>query len=109
MSATTPMTPPGVPDGPPAARAKRRSLGSRTAYSPIGLDAGSHSIKAVQLARSGGGESIHAATSVPRQTCGADLTAPEVLRALGVLRRQGFVGRRAVACIPPAQIGRAHV
>jgi len=75
---------------------------SRMSYSPIGLDVGSKAIKAVQLVRSGRDAAVHAAARIPRGQRVTDLTPEELLRAVGVLRRQGFVGRRAVASVPPA-------
>jgi Tfp pilus assembly PilM family ATPase len=76
----------------------------RARYSPIGLDAGARSIKAIQLAHTRAGPRIHAAASFPRIAPGEELNAAEILRAAAVLRRQGFVGEQVVVCIPSAKM-----
>ena len=73
-------------------------------YSPIGLDAGSRAMKAIQLVHTRSGPRIHAAAAFPRITPGEELNPAEVLRAAAVLRRQGFVGDRIVVCIPAAKM-----
>lgn len=73
-------------------------------YSPIGLDVGARAVKAVQCAFPGGVPTIHAAASIPRSTPGGDLSPPEAQRILATLRRQGFVGERAILSISPAKM-----
>jgi hypothetical protein len=82
---------------------------NRTTYSPIGIDAGSRAVSAVQFARDAGivpgvgsarSWKIHAATSIPRASSAEDLSPGEFLRILAALRRQGFVGTRAVSAVP---------
>jgi Tfp pilus assembly PilM family ATPase len=75
-----------------------------TNLSPIGLDLGSHSVKAVQLKRSANGQKICAAVSLPRITPGAPLDTAEIERLAGVLDRRGFVGRDVVVTIPTASL-----
>jgi len=71
--------------------------------SAIGLDLGSHSVKAVQLA---GPEShtVLASMSVPRTAPRAPLTAAEVQRVREVMDRRGFRGRDVVVAVPSAQL-----
>ena len=76
------------------------NLTRRIAYSPIGIDVGARAIKAVQLVHARDGSSMHAAASIPRLKRNEDQGPAEMLRVLGVLRRQGFVGSRAVLCVP---------
>ena len=76
----------------------------RTNYSPIGLDAGARTMKAVQLVHTRTGPRIHAAAGFPRITPGEALNPAEILRAAAVLRRQGFVGNRIVVSIPATQM-----
>lgn len=77
------------------------------AISPIGVDVGSHSIKAVQLVRTtarGGDDArawrLSAATAVRRS--GADVVpdVAEVSRFYDVLERQGFHGSKLVLALP---------
>ncbi len=75
-----------------------------TKFSPIGLDLGSHSIKAVQLKQSAGGRKICAAVSLPRLQPGSTLDAPEIERLLGVLDRRGFAGQDVVVTVPTASL-----
>jgi Tfp pilus assembly PilM family ATPase len=77
---------------------------SREARSPIGLDIGARAVKAVQLGRSRARTIIRAAAHFPRISPGEALNPAELIRALGILRRQGFVGERVVVCIPDAQL-----
>lgn len=71
--------------------------------SAIGLDLGSHSVKAVQLA---GPESstVLASMSVPRTTPRTPLTAVELQRVREVMDRRGFRGRDVVVAVPSAQL-----
>jgi Tfp pilus assembly PilM family ATPase len=77
------------------------SLG--TTYSPIGIDVGARAVSAVQLMRTGARWRLHAGASVPRAAGSDELTAAEFARTLAALRRQGFVGERAVTCVPLAK------
>lgn len=73
--------------------------------SPIGLDLGGHSVKAVQLALgSRGGPRVAATACVPRENPGAAVTARESRRILDVLRRRGFVGDEVVMACPPDKL-----
>jgi Tfp pilus assembly PilM family ATPase len=71
---------------------------------PIGLDLGAHSIKAVQLVRRGTAWQAIAATCLPRTNPGSELARADLERLLDVLRRQGFIGRRVVAALAPEKM-----
>lgn len=74
---------------------------------PIGLDVGSKSVSAVQLApRPGGGFEVAAAVRLPRGTDsgGGALTVEESARVWEVLCRQGFTGRRVVMAAPETMV-----
>lgn len=71
---------------------------------PIGLDLGAHSIKAVQLLNRGADLELLAAVCVPRTEPGADLTRSELELLIGVLQRHGFIGSRVNAALQPAQM-----
>lgn len=85
--------------------------------SPIGLDIGARTVRAVQLisrpraARRAGPPglvfpwTICAATAFPRTQPGQPLSAPEARRIADVLARQGFLGR-SVAVAPPDELVR---
>ena len=64
--------------------------------SPIGLDVGAHSVKAVQSVRGRRGWEVAVSTRFPRQSPGNPLTSEEVAEIRSVLRRQGFSGNDAV-------------
>jgi type IV pilus assembly protein PilM len=68
--------------------------------SPIGVDLGEHSIKAVQLNRRGTRWVLGAAANFPRKTAGGKLEPAEIDRLLGVLERAGFKGTSAVLAAP---------
>ncbi len=68
--------------------------------SPIGLDIGSHSIKAVQLKRSGSAWTTSASVCLERATPGAAIDLMEMHRVADVLDRRGFVGREVVVSVP---------
>ena len=72
----------------------------RHIHSPIGLDVGARTIKAVQLAHARRGWEVCAAAAFQRIAPGEEVNPAEIIRAVGVLRRQGFVGDQAVVCIP---------
>ncbi|HMN42020.1 MAG TPA: hypothetical protein PKE29_14340 [Phycisphaerales bacterium] len=78
---------------------------SPTIHSPIGIDAGSRRVNAVQLARAPRARAwrLHAGASIPRHNATQDLTPGEFLRILDALRRQGFEGDRAVAAVSPTR------
>jgi Tfp pilus assembly PilM family ATPase len=72
--------------------------------SPIGLDIGRHSVKAVQLSGVRGGWRMSAAAMVPREDPSAELSAAEVHAVAQVLGRQGFVGNTVVVAAPGEKI-----
>jgi type IV pilus assembly protein PilM len=72
--------------------------------SPIALDIGSRTVKAVQLTARSGNWSISAATSFPRALLGAAITPSEVRRMVDVLYRHNFHGRDVVLCAPPLRL-----
>lgn len=82
-----------------AGRLRQSGLG------PIGLDAGSRALKAVQARPAGSGRwRIEAAASIPRAEPGAPLSARELERLLGVLDRRGFVGTEFALAAPPEAV-----
>jgi type IV pilus assembly protein PilM len=76
-----------------------------TTRTPIGVDLGGRSIKAVQLGAAGpnGARRIHAAARFARPAA-APLDAAAAEELANVLERQGFRGRDLVVAIPPAQL-----
>jgi type IV pilus assembly protein PilM len=72
--------------------------------SPIGLDLGAHSFKAVQLRGEGADQKIVAACCLPRRIPGAALEREELLRLAEGLERQGFLGSDVVVALPPARL-----
>jgi len=64
--------------------------------SPIGLDVGTHSVKAVQSVRGRRGWEVAVSTRFPRLNPGKPLTGEEAAELRSVLRRQGFSGSNAV-------------
>jgi Tfp pilus assembly PilM family ATPase len=72
----------------------------KNSCSPIGIDVGWREVRAVQVVRGRGGARIRAAACIGRKEPGAELTAQEVSRVVAALRRQGFAGEGAVACVP---------
>lgn len=77
-----------------------------TQRGPIGLDIGDRWIKAIQL--SGDGVRIEAAASIarlsPAEADAPPLAVAEAQRLIGILRRRGFVGRRAVVAVPARSV-----
>ena len=69
---------------------------------PVGLDLGAHSLKAVQLARRGDAWRVIAAASIPRTRPGTPLEPADLLRLAETLQRQGFRGREVIVAVPPA-------
>jgi Tfp pilus assembly PilM family ATPase len=71
--------------------------------SPIGLDVGSRSIKAVQVTE---GEVPHlsALSMVPRVRPGQEVNGEEVANLRQVLKRQGFVGSDVVLAVPEERL-----
>jgi len=67
---------------------------------PIGLDLGAHSLKAVQLCQRGESFRAVAAASIPRIKPGAVLEQTDLLRLFEALQRQGFSGREAIVAAP---------
>ena len=72
--------------------------------SPIGLDLGAHSFKAVQLRNGNAGWEIATAVSLPRLAPGEPLAASEISRLKDVLDRRRFVGRDVVIAVPAASL-----
>ncbi|MCW5777055.1 MAG: pilus assembly protein PilM [Phycisphaeraceae bacterium] len=66
--------------------------------SPIGIDVGSHAIKAVQLSHAPG-RRLHAGTTMRRSAEGP-VTSDEAATIAGLLARQGFAGRDVVLSVP---------
>jgi Tfp pilus assembly PilM family ATPase len=77
---------------------------ARTTRSPIGIDAGSKYLRAVQARRDGVAWHIEAAASIPRQHPGAPVTEHEVSRFAALLDRQGFCGRDVVLAVPDEMV-----
>jgi Tfp pilus assembly PilM family ATPase len=78
---------------------------SSTALTPIGLDIGARTIKAVQLRQRGPGvpPAIHAVARCPRPDNAPPLPSAEEFAHLGeILARRGFAGRRIVLAVPSA-------
>ncbi len=80
----------------------------RPTRTPIGLDVGGSTSKAVQLRRGRDGRwAVHAAVRVPRLTPGTPLDRAEMRRLADVLRRRGFVGRDVVLAAPASLVSTA--
>jgi Tfp pilus assembly PilM family ATPase len=75
----------------------------RQQRTPIGLDLGAHSFKAVQLLQAGGAWEVIAAADVPRTQPGAEFTRTEMEDFVDVMHRQGFVGNSVNISLQPAQ------
>jgi hypothetical protein len=73
---------------------------TRNGLGPIGLDAGERTVCATQVRWETGQARLHALVVLPRIKPGTPLDADEMRRLCGVLRRQGFGGRRIVAGLP---------
>ena len=71
---------------------------------PIGIDLGSRSIKAAQLARTRDGWRVHAAVSLPRGRPDGEVDRSEVRKLRGVLDRQGFAGSKVVLAVPTGEL-----
>jgi len=71
-----------------------------TSCSPIGVDVGDRSIKAVQFAHGGHRPRICAATSVDRSGDGAGITGLEVLELRQQLSASGFRGHSLALAVP---------
>lgn len=68
--------------------------------SSIGIDIGTRYIRALQLQRVGGAWRVLAAASVPRVQQQPIVSQEELARFVGVLDRQGFIGRQVVLAVP---------
>jgi len=75
-----------------------------TKFSPVGLDVGSHSFKAVQLVKSLRKWEVASSVSLPRLTPGAPLAVAELRRLKEVLDRRGFAGSDIVVAVPSASL-----
>lgn len=73
-------------------------------HSPIGLDIGSRTVKAVQLSGHAKQCRISAATTFPRALPDAAVTSNEVRRLIDVLYRHNFHGREIVLSVPPLRV-----
>ena len=73
-------------------------------HSPIGLDIGSRTVKAVQLSGREGQRRISAATTFPRALPDTPVTSNEVRRLIDVLYRHNFHGRDIVLSAPPLRV-----
>ena len=76
----------------------------RPSRTPIGIDVGTRTLKAVQLQSAGGHYRLQRATVVPRLSPGEALNEREVNWLESILRRQGFVGVRVVLAAPAEQV-----
>ena len=76
----------------------------RSTVSPIGLDLGSYSFKAVQLARTGTSWEIARSVSLDRVAPDGPITRDELVRFGGVLDRRGFKGNRVVTSVPSEKL-----
>ena len=75
---------------------------------PIGLDIGGSTVKAVQLRRGSNGQwAVHAAVRLPRLRPGTPLDAEESQRIADVLVRRGFLGHEVVVAAPPTLMSTA--
>ena len=70
---------------------------------PIGLDIGSSTVKAVQLTR-GNRNQIAASTRFPRTRLDAPITVEELKEIRAVLGRQGFVGAEVIVAATPEKL-----
>jgi len=74
-------------------------FGSST-RSPIGMDVGARHIRAMQLHRQGGVWRVVAAAALPRTESPPIADEAQLRRFVGLLDRQGFVGRQVVLNVP---------
>ncbi len=75
--------------------------------SPIGLDVGTRSIKAVQLSGTGNHLQIIAATELPRRQTEEETIYPsidELASLVSALQRQGFTGNKVVLSVPESRL-----
>ena len=79
---------------------------SPNAYSPIGIDLGTHSVKAVQLDSIG---RTYASAHIQRANPGAPYGPDDITRLRGVLYRSGFRGSRVVLGAPKQMIQRLTI
>ncbi|MCX5662014.1 MAG: pilus assembly protein PilM [Planctomycetota bacterium] len=80
---------------------------ARTIHSPIGVDLGRRTVKAVQLVRAGDRWRVAAAAVYPRAAQdgpGGPAEEREIDRLCSVLERQGFVGRSIILAAPADQL-----
>lgn len=76
---------------------------------PIGLDLGAATLRAVQLQRRGSGWALRDVVEIRRQSPGPSFGAEEAARLAGVLRRRSFVGRGVVVSLPNRDLIRGLV
>ncbi len=76
---------------------------TRMRLTPIGLDIGSTSFKAVQLGLRRGAYELRSATTVHRESR-TEITPRDIARLNAALRRQGFVGSKLVVACDPSQL-----
>jgi len=72
--------------------------------SPIGLDVGAHSVKAVQSVRGRRGWELAVSTRFPRLDATKPFTAEEAAEIRSALRRQGFSGNEVVVAANPEKL-----
>jgi type IV pilus assembly protein PilM len=72
----------------------------RSSCTAIGVDIGQRTIKAAQLARSGGHYRVRALSLLPRPEAEKEISVADALALRGVLQRQGFHGRQLVLGAP---------
>ncbi|QNN22037.1 pilus assembly protein PilM [Planctomycetales bacterium ZRK34] len=77
---------------------------STTTRTPIGLDVGARWIHAAQLTGRPGAWRLAAATAVPREADGCQISPDEITRLMDVMGRQGFSGRDAVLAVPQEKL-----
>lgn len=76
------------------------------ASTPIGLDLGAHTIRAVQTDQSGG---VVTSAAVTRPDPALPISVEEIEHFRGVLYRQGFIGRTVFAAVPKSALMRTTI
>jgi type IV pilus assembly protein PilM len=71
-----------------------------SSHTAIGVDIGQRTIKAAQLALSGGRYRVHALALLPRPDAEKEISTADALALREVLKRQGFHGRQVVLAAP---------
>jgi Tfp pilus assembly PilM family ATPase len=76
----------------------------RSKYTPIGIDAGLTTLRAVQLERSKHGWASHAVASVPRLNPGTPLNHDDAQQLKTTLNDRGFRGKQIVLAVPTEKL-----